>query len=221
MATTTKTRNDYGRWRRALARAIDNNVTVVRVADDRYCVSSASKPGTGYLTNGYECSCQAALSGDPICLHRAAAWHAMGRLRTDAELIAAAEDTARAVLANLHGTDADSIARWQAAMDQFDAACREIDRAGVNWDFAAWFEAEMQAPGNVPAHTLTATDPTCAACHIDRWTWRAPVSGLHLCGGCLARAESFAGYPGWEEADKAARWDALIDAGAMTALAAD
>lgn len=60
------------RWQRALQRAIDNGIEVFQAADsgERF-VTSASKLDTLHRTDGYSCSCEAALAGDPVCQHRA------------------------------------------------------------------------------------------------------------------------------------------------------
>jgi hypothetical protein len=42
--------------------------------------------GVVYGTDGVLCECEAAmLAGDPVCLHRAATWHAVGVLNLDLE----------------------------------------------------------------------------------------------------------------------------------------
>ena len=51
-----------------------------------WIVSSASRPGIAYRTDGVSCDCEAAmLGGDPVCLHRAAYWYAQGVLELDPE----------------------------------------------------------------------------------------------------------------------------------------
>jgi hypothetical protein len=75
------------RWRRALQRALFAGVDVKQIAGTgEWIVSSASRPGICYRTDGTSCECEAAmLSGDPVCLHRAAFWHAQGLLDLDPE----------------------------------------------------------------------------------------------------------------------------------------
>jgi hypothetical protein len=52
----------------------------------QWIVTSASDPAAAYETDGMSCTCPAALlGGDPVCLHRAAYWHAQGVLDFDGE----------------------------------------------------------------------------------------------------------------------------------------
>ena len=67
------------RWARAFERAADSGIAPKQVAADTYAVKSAHgnvfymvQPGPYGLT----CSCKAAIEGDPICWHRAAAMRA-------------------------------------------------------------------------------------------------------------------------------------------------
>lgn len=72
------------RWQKALARAIENGVQAFQVANSgAWVVTSKSSPGTVYETDGIECGCQAWLNGDPVCMHRAAYFAAMGMLELD------------------------------------------------------------------------------------------------------------------------------------------
>ena len=49
-----------------------------------WIVSSASRAGVAYRTDGVSCDCEAAMLGnDPVCLHRAAYWYALGILERD------------------------------------------------------------------------------------------------------------------------------------------
>jgi hypothetical protein len=49
-------------------------------------VRQPRRPGIAYRTDGVSCDCEAAmLGGDPVCLHRAAYWHARGMLELDPE----------------------------------------------------------------------------------------------------------------------------------------
>lgn len=60
------------RWAAALSRAVLRNITVSQ--DPRTGVFTApSTDGTRrYRVGWYDCQCQAAQGGDPVCLHRAA-----------------------------------------------------------------------------------------------------------------------------------------------------
>ena len=66
------------RWQRALQRALFASVEAKQLAGSgEWIVSSASRPGIAYRTDGVTCDCEAAmLGGDPVCLHRAAYWYA-------------------------------------------------------------------------------------------------------------------------------------------------
>lgn len=236
MATTTRTRNDYSRWRRALNRALAADLAVIRLADSRACVSSATTPGAGYLTDGIRCECQAARAGDPICCHRAAYWHYVGRLKSDAQLIADAEAAmcavfdalgveARALFAD-DATRAAATATVDAAFALLNAAADELKRAGITWDGGAFWdslaasgEREPVAPAPALDREEAAIAAACGACHVGAVVWRSPDSGLGLCASCLRHAETFGGYEHWSETAKAARADALH--GEYVALAAD
>jgi hypothetical protein len=75
------------RWQRALQRAQFAGVEAKQIAGSgEWIVSSASRPGIAYRTDGITCDCEAAmLGGDPVCLHRAAYWYAQGVLERDPE----------------------------------------------------------------------------------------------------------------------------------------
>lgn len=61
------------RWARALERARLAQVRIHRTEDEgTYAVTSASRPGIEYWSDGTYCTCDAAGNGDPVCLHRAA-----------------------------------------------------------------------------------------------------------------------------------------------------
>ena len=70
------------RWQAALARALANGLELRREASTGLTlVTSATKPGVCYATDGRTCSCEAAmLGGDVICQHRALFWHEAGCL---------------------------------------------------------------------------------------------------------------------------------------------
>jgi hypothetical protein len=65
------------RWQRAPERALFAGVDAKQLAGTgQWIVSSASRPGLAYQTDGISCGCEAAmLGGDPVCLHRAAKWN--------------------------------------------------------------------------------------------------------------------------------------------------
>src|SRR5829696_4631203 len=74
-------------WQRALQRAPFAGVEAKQLAGSgEWIVSSASRPGVAYCTDGFSCDCEVAmLGGDPVCLHRAAYWYAQGVLELDPE----------------------------------------------------------------------------------------------------------------------------------------
>jgi hypothetical protein len=75
------------RWQRALQRAQFAGMDAKQLAGSgEWIVSSASRPGIAYRTDGIACGCEAAmLGGDAVCLHRAANWYAVGVLERDPE----------------------------------------------------------------------------------------------------------------------------------------
>src|SRR4051794_28641296 len=69
------------RWEKALQRALDGGVEIFRIAGTGEMVAtSATKLDTVYRVDGHQCECEAALAGDPICTHRAAARFILGWL---------------------------------------------------------------------------------------------------------------------------------------------
>lgn len=73
------------RWQAALKRAIFAGIEVRQLAGSgQWIATSGSNPDGAYETDGVECTCAAALlGGDPVCLHRAAYWYALGELTLD------------------------------------------------------------------------------------------------------------------------------------------
>ena len=69
------------RWEAALKRATAAGLEVFQTADTgELMVTSASKLDTLHRTDGRRCSCEAALAGDPVCMHRAVARFVLGLL---------------------------------------------------------------------------------------------------------------------------------------------
>jgi hypothetical protein len=69
------------RWAKALERAIANGVEPLQIAGTgEWVVTSASKLGTVYRTDGFACECDAALHGDGVCQHRAVVRFVLGLL---------------------------------------------------------------------------------------------------------------------------------------------
>jgi len=69
------------RWQKALERAFANGCQIFQdQTTGMWIVTSASKPGACYATDGEECSCEAWLAGDPVCQHRALYRWRHGRL---------------------------------------------------------------------------------------------------------------------------------------------
>src|SRR5215213_595985 len=75
------------RWQRALRRALFAGVEAKQLSGNgEWIVSSASRPGIAYCTDGVSCDCEAAvLGGDSVCLHRAACWYGQSVLELDPE----------------------------------------------------------------------------------------------------------------------------------------
>jgi hypothetical protein len=75
------------RWQRVLELAELAGVQVRQLqGSGQWIVTSGSDPGAAYETDGTTCTCPAAqLGGDPVCLHRAAFWHAQGILDFEPE----------------------------------------------------------------------------------------------------------------------------------------
>ncbi len=83
------------RWQAALKRALDAGVQVRQLAGSgAWVAGSATDPRAAYVVSGQACECRAAAEGDPICLHRAAFWHAQGVLDLEPEPDAAPVVTA-------------------------------------------------------------------------------------------------------------------------------
>jgi hypothetical protein len=72
------------RWQKALPRALLGGVEVFRVAGTGEMVAtSATRLGTVYRVDATHCECLAALNGDAVCAHRAAARFILGMLTDD------------------------------------------------------------------------------------------------------------------------------------------
>ncbi len=92
---TTQTRRPVRRvtperWQAALKRALEAGVQIRQLAGSgAWVATSATDPTAAYLVNGQSCECQAAEHGDPVCLHRAMYWNAVGVLDLEPEPTAA------------------------------------------------------------------------------------------------------------------------------------
>ena len=88
MQTLTRPRRTESpeRWRAALERAIQNGIEPLQIAGTgEWVVTSATRLGTVYRSDGTACECEAALALDPICQHRAAVRFVRGLLAPDPE----------------------------------------------------------------------------------------------------------------------------------------
>lgn len=66
------------RWKSALARGFATGIVPRRFGSSGwFLVPSATRKGVSYLTDGRQCSCEAAKAGDPCCWHRAVVWPAL------------------------------------------------------------------------------------------------------------------------------------------------
>ncbi len=72
------------RWQAALKRALAAGVEVRQLAGSgAWVAGSATDPRAAYVVSGQACECRAAAEGDPVCVHRAAYWHAQGVLEVE------------------------------------------------------------------------------------------------------------------------------------------
>ena len=118
MDTTTRRPNQDtpARWQTALARAVAGGVAVYQEdSTGMLVVTSATKPGVVYVTDGQTCTCPAGVAGDPVCLHRAAYLHRTGVLARNPELVAPA------VEAKTEMADDDWAAYWTGRFSQCPA----------------------------------------------------------------------------------------------------
>ena len=86
------------RWAKALQRAIEHGIDVLDIAGDpaHFAVESQSRPGVVHLVDaaGRVCTCEAAVTGDPVCAHRAIVRFAAGLLAMPVALAVATKDAA-------------------------------------------------------------------------------------------------------------------------------
>ncbi|MDP9366894.1 MAG: SWIM zinc finger family protein [Chloroflexota bacterium] len=88
MATTMQTRKPVtatpARWQAALRRAFKEGVQVRQLAGSgAWIATSGTDAATAYVVSLGECECPAGEHGDPVCKHRAALAHRLGRLNAD------------------------------------------------------------------------------------------------------------------------------------------
>ena len=78
-------RDTQERWQSALKRADAKNVRLFKIeSTGTYIATSGTTTTVAYQTDGVSCECAAAVHGDPVCIHRAKFWQAMGMLELDA-----------------------------------------------------------------------------------------------------------------------------------------
>jgi hypothetical protein len=118
------------RWAKALERAIASGIEPLQIAGTgEWVVTSASKLGTVYRTDGINCECEAAVHGDEVCQHRAVVLFVLGRLSFP-EPTASTENLASIPCPDCVGkgwnyAEVDNGRAWP---DQI--ACRRCDGAG-------------------------------------------------------------------------------------------
>ena len=89
MQTRTTRQATPERWQRTVSRAISERIEVRQVnARGQWIASSGSRANVAYIlgvTRGvaHSCTCEAGQAGDPVCLHRAAYWYAIGVLEPE------------------------------------------------------------------------------------------------------------------------------------------
>jgi len=116
--------NSLERWQAALKRAIDAGLEVFIVAGtNQRVVTSASRLDVVYLTDGRSCTCAAALAGDPVCQHRAAARACLGWLTLPDDAPAVAETASGASCFWCSGSGR------QAGVDGYEP-CRDCSGTG-------------------------------------------------------------------------------------------
>jgi hypothetical protein len=85
-STFVSRRESIDRWTAALKRAEEKGVKIYRIElNGAYVATSGSRQLVAYRTDGIECECEAARHGDPVCIHRAKYWEAMGMLAAEVE----------------------------------------------------------------------------------------------------------------------------------------
>lgn len=70
--TRVNHQNTPQRWARALDRALHGGVEIYTTHDGERFATSSSRHDLLYAVTPETCDCQAGLSGDPVCCHRAA-----------------------------------------------------------------------------------------------------------------------------------------------------
>ncbi|MDP9370481.1 MAG: SWIM zinc finger family protein [Chloroflexota bacterium] len=71
------------RWQWALERAIAQGVHVRQLQCGVWVAASGTDLNAAYAVTLADCECRAASEGDPVCKHRAALAHRLGRLDAD------------------------------------------------------------------------------------------------------------------------------------------
>ena len=123
MHTRTKREVSPERWQRALQRALFAGIKAKQLTGSvEWIVSSASRPGIAYRTDGVSCDCEAAMLGsDPVSLHRAAYWFAQGVLERDPEPDPPALGAAPVVCFRCRGSEAGCPVRQGAGIAPLSA----------------------------------------------------------------------------------------------------
>lgn len=80
VASRSKSQATPERWARALDRALHAGIEIYTTPSGERFASSASHLDLIYPVTETECACQAGLSGDPVCQHRAALRSILGTL---------------------------------------------------------------------------------------------------------------------------------------------
>ena len=145
------------RWQAALERAIANGLEVFQVADtgERF-VTSASRLDTLHRTDGYACTCEAAVAGDEVCQHRAVVRHLLGWL-PESEPIAPARTVVFDVLVDGTGY------RTFASREEAEAEAARFGRWKSTSTRVVIAERVVPAPGAEPARPAAVADVRLAA----------------------------------------------------------
>lgn len=172
-APATLRSNTPARWQAALKRALDKSISVRQLSGcGAWVATSGSDAATAYLVTEAGCECVAARHGDPVCCHRAALAHKLGRLSLDTEHTppaAPAAEMTRCVWCSGSGLDSAVFGTGPSAEHRTIACCVCRGRGEVH--------AEDVNPETEPC-------PDCDGTGLTEWagasgTWRALP-----CGGC-------------------------------------
>jgi hypothetical protein len=121
------------RWQAALQRAADHALDLFEVAGQPgvFAVTSSRDAGLVYLATATSCGCEAALSGDAVCQHRATVRAALGLLPDVVENFPQRGETAASIDCPVCGGKGFDYAETHGGAGWPDRiACRRCDGSG-------------------------------------------------------------------------------------------